>query len=418
MRLLVVSNLYPPIVRGGYEVECGEVVEALSADHEITVVTSSYGRSHGPPAPAGQTVLRELDLLPVTRMGTVRAPWAAVRGARTMRQVIERVAPDLAFVWNAAGLPSSALRVLADANVPIAYRICEQWFGGLYTTDQYMRYLQPGTRGRDRMWGAVVRVVSRLSGLGENPVPPLPGAIAWASEALRISSGVPAAVIPVLERTILPATRRIDTLLNLERVEASIPQIAFLGRLEPAKGADIAVRALAYLRDEHGIDAKLSVTGPSTPGDRARLERAATSAGVSSAVDIRPPVDADGLITLFAQSSLLVVPSVWEEPLGMVLLEGAAAGIPVVASRIGGMPEALYPDTHALFFTPGDARGCAAAIAETIRDEAATARRVACARARARSVFSAHGPSMERFLYDAADALHVPATSVRREERK
>jgi glycogen synthase len=96
VRILVLSNLYPPVVRGGYEVECRDVVEHLRRTHEVTVLASRYGREEVPP---GDTVLRELPWLrPNDLRDSVMAAPHALRGARVVRRTLARVRPDVIYV--------------------------------------------------------------------------------------------------------------------------------------------------------------------------------------------------------------------------------------------------------------------------------------------------------------------------------
>src|ERR671936_2499776 len=103
MRILVVSNLYPPAVYGGYEVLCAETVKRLRERHEVVVLTSAAES-----APAEPGVVRELELLPPGKGSILRAPIAALRAARATRRLIRSFQPDLVFVWNGAQIPQAA----------------------------------------------------------------------------------------------------------------------------------------------------------------------------------------------------------------------------------------------------------------------------------------------------------------------
>ena len=91
----------------------------------------------------------------------------------------------------------------------------------------------------------------------------------------------------------------------------------------------------------------------------------------------------------------------------MVSIEAAAAGVPVVASLSGGLPEGLRPDTEALYFPIGDPQACATAIASVLANTGETAARVQRARARAAEF------SFDRYLDQMAgfiDAAVAPAS--------
>lgn len=401
MRILVVSNLYPPVERGGYERECWAVARRLAErGDELLVLTSSLERER---APAGEEgVLRELPFLRYRPDDSLRAPAAALRGARSARDALARFRPELVFVWNGAQIPHSALYVLGTAGVPLAFRVCEHWFGRLFTDDRFMRHLYPGDRGLRRAWAGLVRGINRLPQLRLDPGVALPAAISWNSETIRRLAGTPPAVRPTLERVIHSTTFRADLFAAVERAPNPEPTIAFVGRVSPEKGPDVAVRALARLEAGHGLRARLVLAGPVESGLEARLRELAAAEGVGERVQLAGRLDGDGLAALLAEAAALVVPSVWEEPFPLVCIEGAFARCPVVASDIGGIPECLRPGEHALLFPPGDAGACADALAAVLTRPQETAARVARAYERASELsFERYLRESERFVDDA-----------------
>ena len=160
MKILVVSNLYPPAVRGGYEVECAGVVEFLrSRGDEVRVLTSVLGSEA---ESADPLIFRELPLLPLTKRGVLRAPLDAGRGSAVARSHLERFRPDLVFVWNGAQIPHSAIHTLLASGTPTAFRVCEHWFGRLFTDDLFIGYLAPHHTGLQRIWSLLMRAYNRV----------------------------------------------------------------------------------------------------------------------------------------------------------------------------------------------------------------------------------------------------------------
>jgi glycogen synthase len=404
MRILVVTNLYPPVVQGGYEVECADVVDRLRREHEVLVLTSVHRRRDAPPEETG--VARELPFLRFVKRDSFAAPLSTLRAARLTRTTVERFRPDLVFVWNGSQIPHAALRVLADTGFPLAYRVCEHWFGRLYDGDRFMRHLRRGERGPRGAWARLVRALNRLPGLRLDPDRPSRAAISWNSDALRRLTTIPASIEAVLQRTIHPVTSQSTRFERLERRPAERTTIAFVGAVKEEKGPDVACRALALLRSRHGIDARLVLAGPIEPNARRELESLVRGLGVDGAVEIPGRLGTEQLGDLLSGAHALVVPSVWQEPFGLVCLEGALARVPVVASRVGGIPECLSDGEHALLFPPGDAEACAAALAETLTDEQATRDRVARAFDRGRELsLERYLDESERFVGDAAAAF-------------
>lgn len=117
------------------------------------------------------------------------------------------------------------------------------------------------------------------------------------------------------------------------------PTMVFVGRLQPFKGTDVAVNALARLA-RMVPDARLVIVGGDSPrgsrGERIRLRLTARRLGVSDRVRFVEPVAHDELPDLYRAADVVVVPSA-SESFGLVALEAAACGTPVVATAVGGL---------------------------------------------------------------------------------
>ena len=94
-----------------------------------------------------------------------------------------------------------------------------------------------------------MRAVNRLPALRLDVTTPTRGAVSWVSDALREMAPRPETSIPALERTIYYG---IDQPSEIRRNPPDEPTIAYVGRVTPSKGADIAVDAVAKLEREHG----------------------------------------------------------------------------------------------------------------------------------------------------------------------
>jgi glycosyltransferase involved in cell wall biosynthesis len=136
--------------------------------------------------------------------------------------------------------------------------------------------------------------------------------------------------------------------------------IVFLGRLVSDKGCDLALRALAILKQE-GLKPSFTVIGdgPEMPA----LEQLTAELGLTDQVDFLGTIR-EGRGNIVARHRIMVVPSIWEEPFGVVALEGIAAGCAVIASRGGGLPEAVGP--CGILFPNGDVEALASAMKELI----------------------------------------------------
>ena len=410
VRILVVSTLYPPVAFGGYEVECSAVVDRLRERHELLVLTSDSECEQARPAEMSSVVevRRELARLTPDARGALRAPPASLRAVGVARRALAW-GPDLVYCWNGSSIPQAALRVLADSGVPLAFRVCEHWFGGLFISDQYLRELTPHRRAPGRaLWAAACRALNALPQLRLQPRAPLRTAISWNSEAIRAMVSTPPFVEPVLERIGHSVPRYGELYAGVVRDPAPEPEIVFLGRVTPYKGLAVPIEALALLRSaRHGISARLVVIGPEDPGYGEEMRRLAEQLGVAGAVRWHGPASPEQAAAALARAHALIVPSVWQEPFPLVTIEGALARVPLVASDVGGIGEGMHDEEHALLFAGGDADAAANALARTLSEGPQTAARVARAHERAQALFRV-GPylqAQERFVEDALAAL-------------
>lgn len=400
MRILVVSDLFPPVGFGGYESETAALVEGLRERHDVLVLTSDRGS-----APADPNVRRELPYVGPKRREAFAAPARAARAVEVMRRALADFHPDLVYVANVVAVPQAAPLAAAATGTPIAYRLSELFMASaLYTGDRYVRALLPGERGLRGLWGGAIRLHNRRLGL--DPATSHRAAVSWASNALREHVTLPPFVEPALERTIHPATTQEEAFKAVERVPAETPSVLYLGRITTAKGIELAYEALALLRSEHGIEARLVQVGTAKPEMAAALERLATDLGLADAIEDRGRLETDDLSQVLAKVGAIVLPTVEWDVFPLVLIEAGLARVPIVAARIGGVPEALKDGEQALLFEPGDAGACAEALASVFRDPAAAAERAARAHERMEGLsVTRYREQSERFIVDAAEAL-------------
>ncbi len=118
------------------------------------------------------------------------------------------------------------------------------------------------------------------------------------------------------------------------------PLLLFVGRIQPLKGADVAVRVVAELGSVEGSDPTLVVVGgPSGPRGEESYHGLVTLAedlGVAGRVRLVPPQPHEVISTYYRAADVCLVPS-RSESFGLVALEAAACGTPVVASAVGGL---------------------------------------------------------------------------------
>jgi glycosyltransferase involved in cell wall biosynthesis len=168
-------------------------------------------------------------------------------------------------------------------------------------------------------------------------------------------------------------------------VDADAPLLGAVAVLRPQKGLDVLVRAVAEAaRELPAVRVAIAGEGP----ERGRLEELATELGVADRVLLLGHrSDVPDLLAAFD----VAVSSSWFEGSPLAALEYMDAGLPVVATRVGGMPDLIEDRVHGRLVEPGDPGALAAAIVEVVRDRDRAAEMGARARERRRAEFDLNG---------------------------
>jgi len=139
------------------------------------------------------------------------------------------------------------------------------------------------------------------------------------------------------------------------------PLLLWVGRLQPWKGVDVALRALREIPQAY-----LMIVGDGET--RADLERLAQELGLAERVRFLGALPRERLPSIYAAADLLLATSFASETFGIGLVEAQACGLPVVASRFGGFPEVIDEGRTGLLVPPRDPAALAAAVRSLIDD--------------------------------------------------
>ncbi|MGW3120652.1 D-inositol-3-phosphate glycosyltransferase [Streptomyces sp. NPDC001107] len=174
------------------------------------------------------------------------------------------------------------------------------------------------------------------------------------------------------------------------RARLDLPQDAliplFAGRIQPLKAPDVLLRAVAVLLDERPeLRSRIVVPivgGPSGSGlaKPEGLQKLASRLGIADVVRFRPPVGQEQLADWFRAASVLVMPS-YSESFGLVAIEAQAAGTPVLAASVGGLPVAVS-DRETGFLVRGHNPADYARVLSDFADDPTLASRMGAAAAR------------------------------------
>ncbi|HEY1832166.1 MAG TPA: glycosyltransferase family 4 protein [Acidimicrobiales bacterium] len=363
-KILVLSSMYPPHHYGGYELSCRDVVDHWrKRGHEVTVLTSTMRAQNAvdDPAELDARILRKLTIF-FEDGALVRPPlWRQVGIERTNQQILadtlEAVQPDVVSIWAMGAMSTGLLTPLVRSGIPLVFSVCDDWPTYAYKIDPWMNkwYRRPRL---GRMVERLMGVPSTLPDLGragtfcfisENNRLRCEQYSPWSfADATVVYNGIDLGAFPILDH-------EPDRSWRWKLVTA--------GRLDPRKGLETAIRALALLPSEAELEVLPSVDDPY----RAHLEEVAAEVGVSERVQYRN-VTRTELRDRYEDADVCLFPTEWDEPFGLVPIEAMARGTPVVATGSGGSGEFLIDGMNCVRCSPGDPQSLADAVSRLEAD--------------------------------------------------
>lgn len=225
-----------------------------------------------------------------------------------------------------------------------------------------------------------VRLYHRVDGL-TMPRADRVVAVAESARDIVVREGVPAGRVVVIPNAVDAADLRVTETRDEARAALGLPAgravACVVGRLSHEKGQDVALRALARVRDA-GADVVVAFAGDGP--DREALVALARELSLGERVFFLGHQRRVGIV--YRASDLLVMPS-RSEAMPNALLEAMTVSLPVVATRVGGVPEVADDGAHALIVPPDDPTSLADAMLACVSDPAAASERAVRALARA-----------------------------------
>ncbi|MBW4526665.1 MAG: glycosyltransferase family 4 protein [Phormidium tanganyikae FI6-MK23] len=324
LRILILTNLYPPQVLGGYERSIADFARLLQhRGHQVLVLTSD--------APGLFAVHESRYAEPlVDRTFLLLGEWSS-EGARhfdqatihdrsqhnvqVLNQQIDAFQPDVCFAGNLDFLEAGV--ELIDAllrRIPIAH---------------YVMNANPGYGAELAPRRSIYRYITCSN---------------WIIHSLA-AQGYPIANA----QTIYPGAD-VETFYQPELPKRDQLKIAYASLVAPYKGADVLIEALAIL-NASGIDFSATIAGGTfLPEFVEALKSFVTSQGLSDQVEFPGVLSRQQLRELYQSHNVLVFPSRFQEPFGISQIEAMAAGLTLVTSGTGGAGEIVFHEEDGLIF--------------------------------------------------------------------
>jgi glycogen synthase len=372
MKILFITDLYPPFVKGGYELRCQETAEELSRrGHEIIVLTSQWGTDNGsidgsvfralhyneliytkeksaPDATAQRNknhkffqklqnlVKKFLKNDPIhLRTRIYQVIWAIKnrQNYRISHDLISTIHPDLVFIWNMGFVGLAPILASQALGLITVFSIGDYWLVHLKT-----ELLQESNVFKKK-FRAVIIGFQDFSQLNLRHLMPDSTVL----KNIYIQNGFPEQNLHVVTRGVKKdLVISINKLGELPRKTNGFMKLLFVGRLVPDKAPDVAIKTVDILRNKYGMtDIKLDIVGQGSAEYSSLLKKTIFDLGLESNINLLGWVEHSIIFEQYFSYDALVFPSRWVEPLGGTVLEAMSRGLPVISSKRGGPEEII-----------------------------------------------------------------------------
>ncbi len=362
MRILVVSNLYPPNYVGGYELGCEGVVEELKArGHDVRVLTSTFGIGRekmegGVHRWLEACLERAPDLQTIVQKELVNQ--------RAFRQLCNDFQPAVVFLWNLSHISVTTPFLAQEMGFPTCYFVSDNWLATWKMDHWYQLW---NKRLNPSSW--LLRFLCRFFRFVAPPISLDLSHVIFASHFIKsVAENVG---LQLRDASVIPWGVDVKRFPYKEAGYRKPKRLLYVGQIVPHKGLHTAIHSLAILKKEYGYGSlELTIAGDVglSAGYTSYLRNLAETSGVAENVKFIGCVAHDDIRCLYPDYDILIFPSTWNEPFGITLLEAMSSGLAVVSTGTGGSLDILNSGFNALIFPREDPRSCAQQIARLLEN--------------------------------------------------
>jgi len=357
MRILVISNLYPPHYIGGYELGCCKVVEQLKVrGHQVEVLTSNYGTK----APESDGKVHRL----LSHRYGAKHHWYSIRilklfakerrNLRALETVCAEFEPQIVYVWNMSHISVSLAAMTRTMGIPVCYfmfdhSLCQWKLDNWYTywnrgpIRRFIRDIFTPERWPFGLWrptDLALKSVHCASGFLKDKL------IRWCGQVDDLETihwGLMENEFPFKENS------------------KSHKNLLYIGQLMEHKGLHTVIEAMKTVFDQKGKGAvTLTIVGGSLrPEYETMIRDMVSSFSLDEYVRFMGHVPLERLPSIYQDHDIVVFPSIWDEPFGIVRLEAMSSGLPLVSTATGGGSEILSHNENSLIFQKDNGQSCA-----------------------------------------------------------
>jgi glycosyltransferase involved in cell wall biosynthesis len=339
MKILYINSLYSPLIEGGAEISLKLIVEGIqSRGHEVSVLSLM---------PEEGFKKEAVDGVRVYRVGLHNVYWPYSTGkknklsrlgwhardqsngamAKVVKKVLDLEKPDLVCCHNLAGWSAAVWKPIHDAKIPLVqvlhdlYLLCAN--SNMFKNEQTCETQCLSCKLLRSKHPEKSKQVSAVVGISTN----------------ILQRFIDFGYFENASKQVIYNTRTIENPPQRPERKANEPIVfGYLGTLSRVKGIDWMIAQFEKL----SIPARMKIAGKGEPNYEDHLHIAAQGANIEFVGYVNST-------EFLSQIDVLIVPSLWEEPLGMVAIEALANHVPVIANKRGGLQETVKDGANGLY---------------------------------------------------------------------
>jgi len=372
MRILILSNRYPPYYTGGYEIACQAVADQLRhRGHDLLVLTSNYGiEGIKIDGHVNRILHRPQDSPNLVEL----ARWE-LHDVKALSRIVKDWKPSVIYAWNMLQLFPSLQTTLRDLPVAVVFNVQDIWLPRLLdeSQEQYEAWEKPGGNILRRITKTAVRSLIKwrhpqwLKAIRSTDLDL--SQVVFCSGFRRdehIKLGLPLGSSRIIYNGIDPQT--FDGEVSEFR-KANLNML-FVGRLVHEKGPHTVIEAVAELARRGIRNVNLSIAGvPAYPWEySAGLQELVDKQDLGNQVKFLGMIPNKELPNIYGEHDVLVFASIGNEGFPVTLIEAMSCGLAVVGTTTGGSSEILEDGVNSLTFPPDNAVALADCLSRLIQN--------------------------------------------------
>lgn len=358
MKIAMITDLFPPVAVGGYEISCKETSDELRRrGHAVVILTGDRGVNQTSTEDHVHRILCCFPDFPSSENSSfityrLRKRYFQfshlIKNRRNYwitREFLKKEKPDLVMIWNTVDIGIGPVLAAQHEKYPCVFNISDYWLLNLKTE------LVDEPNPVKKIYHAIISGLIDFNQLDISY-------LLMTSNLLKqthIKHGFPEHNIHIIPRGI-----RSDLVLpekelhELPHHKDGLIRLLFIGRLVSDKAPDMAIDTIQVIKEKYGIKKiQLDIFGFGSDDYVHDLKSRVSNLRLDENIQFPGWYDHSQLYQLYQEYDALLFPARWEEPFGRTIIEAMSQGLPVITSKLGG-PLEIIEDGRNGFLVPVD----------------------------------------------------------------